>query len=213
MLVYVILLQDNTMSEEGKHVESDNGEEEDDEEQSAFTRLQILGKAQATLAVGQIAMSVAVLVLSSLSRKDNDSINIRDVFSGTIGVCSGVVGFIGGAYKKELPTRLYFIFQLWMLSVITMYLYVTVSSETTMESKCNPHGTFSQSSNSDDCHGGVARNRAKLSFGAMGLLLTLATCVVSFDFEDALDDYSDELKADRLMEAMEAQEAELHEGE
>eukprot|EP01064_Diplonema_japonicum_P004956 TRINITY_DN13280_c0_g1_i1.p1 TRINITY_DN13280_c0_g1~~TRINITY_DN13280_c0_g1_i1.p1 ORF type:complete len:206 (+),score=67.40 TRINITY_DN13280_c0_g1_i1:189-806(+) len=178
---------------------SESPQEDEDDDQNVEAKVMQLGKAQAVLATVQIMMSCAVLYLSAATKKDNERVKVTDIFSGTVGTASGVVGLIAGITKHEMLTRLYFIFQLWVLSTVTLFLFVTVNKEETAEAVCSPHQSFSQSSNSADCASGVAQNRAKLSFAVMGMLLALATCVVSFDFEDALDDYDDQLKAEKLV--------------
>eukprot|EP01065_Artemidia_motanka_P051710 TRINITY_DN9160_c0_g1_i1.p1 TRINITY_DN9160_c0_g1~~TRINITY_DN9160_c0_g1_i1.p1 ORF type:complete len:489 (+),score=202.29 TRINITY_DN9160_c0_g1_i1:291-1757(+) len=161
-------------------------------------RLGRLSYLQAVLAALQIAVCVVALVMAVLTKKANDRLQIRNVFSGCVGILSGAIGLTGGITKKELATRMFFVFQLWMLSTTTMYLYVGVDKEGYQVTTCAPLRSFSDSSNSEDCSDGLAYNRTKLSVACVGLVLALLSCLVSFDFEDALDDWSDKQKAMRL---------------
>ncbi|KAJ9462426.1 hypothetical protein DIPPA_09498 [Diplonema papillatum] len=171
----------------------------DEEIAAKLTRLSRLTTA---LAAAQLAMSAAVLYLSLKSREGNDQISIRDVLSAAIGLASGIVGVFAGVRRSETLARLYFIVQLWLLSTVTMFLYTSADKEDALHALCSPQKSYSASENSDECDVGVARNRAKISIAAAGMLLALATCVVSFDLEDALDDFSDQTKAEELVRAM-----------
>eukprot|EP01062_Namystynia_karyoxenos_P051278 TRINITY_DN401_c0_g1_i2.p1 TRINITY_DN401_c0_g1~~TRINITY_DN401_c0_g1_i2.p1 ORF type:complete len:562 (+),score=172.18 TRINITY_DN401_c0_g1_i2:84-1688(+) len=185
-------------------IEEEEEEEMDDEDRELESRLRRLGTAQAVFSLAQIAVSAAILVIAAKTTKANDRIGVRNIFTGCVGAVSGVVGIVGGALRKELATRLFFVFQLWMLSTTTMYLYVGVDNEGVQQALCTPQRSFSDTPNSDDCSSGLALDRTKIGLAGGGLLLALLSCLVAFDLEDALDDYSDKQKALRLADEIAA---------
>eukprot|EP00759_Apiculatamorpha_spiralis_P047477 PhF_6_TR43138/c0_g1_i3/m.66008 len=162
-------------------------------------RVRKLSFAQILLASMQLVMCIIVVTFGAMTKVGNNPLDVRSLFSGCVGLFSSLIGVAGGLKEREIITRVYFVLQLWMLSTVTAYLYVTIDEEDTQHSLCSPSRTFSSIDISNDmCSYYLSMYRAKLSFAAIGLFITLLTCMVSMDYEDALDDKHDQIRAERM---------------
>ena len=189
---------------EGPSMDEEYDEEYDDEEEDedAEPRVKKNAFALVMMALLQLGISATMLYLAKRYRHSQDRYNVRDIFSGSVGLITGCVGIAAGVAKIELLTRMYFVLQLWLLSTSTGYLYFTNRQDISYQRLCDPYMSYTDEISSYECRSEMAANHAKLALAASGLLLSLAACLVAFDFEDALDDLSDQRKAERLVEEM-----------
>lgn len=153
---------------------------------------------------GMFAMSVFQLVLCALSvmliimtKDGNNPVDYKALVAAGFGGFTSLLGIIGGSGRLELVTRLYYVFNLWLLSTITTYLYLSIDEETQKQGLCSPsQASFSSSDN--DCQNKLAMAKGKLSLGVISLATVFVCCILSVNFEDALDDYNDQKMTDKL---------------
>ena len=193
-------------------VEEYGDEEEEEEEEDLGPYVRKVGWALSALAFSQIWLSFGMLFLADNKRYRQDKLETEEIFCGCVGVICGVVGIVAGLARIELMSRTYFVFQLWLLSTATNYLYFTVEGQSRFSMLCDPQLSYvdgtADAVRSYECASGVAANYAKISLAVVFLLVSLGACLCTFEFEDALDDYSDQQKSLRLAEQADCDDGE-----
>eukprot|EP00662_Eupelagonemidae_sp_cell21_P006159 gene6159-41733_t len=88
-------------------------------------RVRRLSRTQSALCMLQLMLCIIVFVFAFVNRGQGEK-QFRTLFGACIGT------------KAEVSCRLFFVFQMWGLSTLTMYLYVNVALERQSARLCNP---------------------------------------------------------------------------
>ena len=154
---------------------------------SAEVRVRVLKAAMEILIIFEMLLCFLVFIFAFVATSDGEK-QFQTLFAAVIGVVSGVFGFHGAIARSEMSTRLFFVFQMWLLSALTIYLYTNVALERGEQNKCSPvvadYGEIDQLSCEDKIHKG----RVKVFMAVFGALLSVALSVISLDHNDALND-------------------------
>eukprot|EP01065_Artemidia_motanka_P018698 TRINITY_DN2202_c6_g1_i1.p1 TRINITY_DN2202_c6_g1~~TRINITY_DN2202_c6_g1_i1.p1 ORF type:complete len:306 (+),score=64.12 TRINITY_DN2202_c6_g1_i1:91-918(+) len=155
--------------------------------QDPTARVRRLGRIQLGLSFFQMSLCVIVFVFGFVASGQGES-QFRTLFSACVGFLSSVFGVHGATRQSEGTTRLFFVFQMWALSTLTMYLYVTVRLESQQNHLCNPAVADYGSSNTQSCLDKMHEQRSKVAMALLGALTSVLSCMVSLDFNDAIND-------------------------
>eukprot|EP01064_Diplonema_japonicum_P033621 TRINITY_DN6688_c0_g2_i1.p1 TRINITY_DN6688_c0_g2~~TRINITY_DN6688_c0_g2_i1.p1 ORF type:complete len:294 (+),score=49.50 TRINITY_DN6688_c0_g2_i1:58-882(+) len=158
-----------------------HGKADDDE------RVTVLDNLVKITAVSNFLISIIVLSLAFVAKGDGEKL-FQTVFAAVLGFVSSVFGWLATTNRSELCTRLYFIFQMWQLSVLTMYLYVNISFERSDQNKCHPAIADYGGIDTVSCQDRVNKSRAKIFVAVFGAILSVCSCMVSLEYNDALND-------------------------
>jgi hypothetical protein len=169
-------------------------------------RVHRLRKVQCVLTTVQGVICLIVLIFGIVSSNQGEK-QYRSITAGVVGITSAAIGAAGAILRNEFLTRTYFIIQMWVLSTITVHIYVSLEAKTISTNLCTPkQGSFSGSDTISVCEGRGARDNAKFAFAFLGGIIAIVSAMVALDFNDVLNDWG-QLHEDELFNEAEQKRA------
>ncbi|KAJ9456708.1 hypothetical protein DIPPA_33539 [Diplonema papillatum] len=151
------------------------------------SRARLVGKILLGLVAGEALLCSVVLVFAFTAAAEGERL-FQSVFAASIGLFSSLFGAKAAHARSEFHTRLYFVLQMWLLSVLTAYLFENVTLERGETNKCHPTVADYGDIDGSSCADTVSKARAKLFVAVFGAVLSVVSCVVALDHNDALND-------------------------
>merc|ERR1719473_1683587 len=109
------------------------------------------------------------------------------MFGALVALTSSCFGIFGALKRNEMPTRIYFIFQMWTLMNVTMYLYFGADKEYYKSQQCTPEQNFGAALSS--CDSQRSSNQGCLVIAVLNILICIVSANVALDYNDALNDH------------------------
>eukprot|EP00760_Papus_ankaliazontas_P036915 PhM_4_TR8407/c2_g1_i1/m.59114 len=157
------------------------------ETETPYSRMLRVCRWQKIMSVVQIIFGSVLFVFAGL-QEDSDN-TFQNIFSGLISVLNGVIGFVAGWKHAEFLARVFFVVQMWLVSNLTLYLFMSIDEGSRKGAACNPSaGSFTTNSNS--CGGSQSTLDAKIALATLSIFFCVVSAVISKDMDDAVNDYA-----------------------
>eukprot|EP01063_Lacrimia_lanifica_P013107 TRINITY_DN19749_c0_g1_i1.p1 TRINITY_DN19749_c0_g1~~TRINITY_DN19749_c0_g1_i1.p1 ORF type:complete len:334 (+),score=136.65 TRINITY_DN19749_c0_g1_i1:64-1002(+) len=154
-------------------------------------RLRLVAGAIEIISALQIIVALAMF-LTGWYESTNEREKFESLFSGTVGFVSPLVAFFGILGGKPSVVRLYFVMQMWVLAIVTSFMYETIASGRVQEHVCSPslknYGEIAAS-----CEQGLATSRGKIVMAVMASLFSVSSALLSLEYTDV----HSEIEADK----------------
>eukprot|EP01063_Lacrimia_lanifica_P012702 TRINITY_DN1937_c0_g1_i1.p1 TRINITY_DN1937_c0_g1~~TRINITY_DN1937_c0_g1_i1.p1 ORF type:complete len:354 (+),score=127.60 TRINITY_DN1937_c0_g1_i1:128-1189(+) len=138
------------------------------------------------LATVQLLVCFPLVILALLDRDASETIH-EDIISFLLAFFAGIMGFYAGSSNSEQLSRVFFVFEIWLLFTLTQLLYTTVDVEQAQRRVCDP--IVGDHAVGTDCSSNMSLVHAKLSFVFIQSFICAGGAFLGYDYNDAINDY------------------------
>eukprot|EP00754_Rhynchopus_humris_P015404 Rhum_TRINITY_DN14439_c21_g10::Rhum_TRINITY_DN14439_c21_g10_i1::g.92210::m.92210 len=144
-------------------------------------RVRLTAAAIRVVCVLQILLFLVIMIFGVAALQEGES-SFESLFNGVIGFGSTFLAMVGVSRKSEQMTRMFFVCQMWVLSLHTDYLYNSIILGKEQETRCSPAVADYGTSDVGACEEELRFSRSKMFMGIFGGLLCVTSCVLSLEF-------------------------------
>eukprot|EP00163_Fabomonas_tropica_P018793 TRINITY_DN3317_c0_g1_i2.p1 TRINITY_DN3317_c0_g1~~TRINITY_DN3317_c0_g1_i2.p1 ORF type:complete len:259 (+),score=49.65 TRINITY_DN3317_c0_g1_i2:311-1087(+) len=157
-----------------------------DETGNVYKRIKALAALQKLAASVMLGAGVIILILVSVSPGTKQV--SAEICAGIVSVLAGTSGLYAAIKRKEAAQRIYFVLQIWLLSMLTTYFYVALQGVGLQWNLCHPTANFGSGDDSAACERRLHAERGKVALAIIEFITAIFSSILGLALNDAMND-------------------------
>jgi hypothetical protein len=145
------------------------------------------------LSIFQFLMSCFILIIT-LTLNDTFSGYTRNLATSILGMSSSIFGIWSGLKQSAVSVKFFFILEMWLLSLLTIYFFIGIESNETIIHRCKPKmGNYvlkHTQNNLKECENFLILSKLRVFFASIFIPCVFILITITFNLNNNLIEFT-----------------------